>query len=357
MVLDILTVFIALSFLILIHELGHFLAARFFNILVEEFGIGLPPRLFGWKIGETLYSINLLPIGGFVKVHGEDDDSYHKSKFKKPDRAFCNKPWWQRSIVLTCGVLMNFLVAVLIISYLFTSGVATPDKVIIGEVVEGAPAFIAGIKSNDTIIEVAGKKITEVPQVTQLIAKNLEKEVNIKLERLDGERKETIDIQLIPRKNPPSGQGAIGVVLEQKIITKKYPFYLAPYHGLLTSFKMSFTLLKGIVGVFWNFIFAFKVPKDAAGPIGLYQIYSEMRKFGILAVLEVTGLISLNLAVINLFPIPPLDGSRLFLVILERIRGKKINKQLEYRFFQICFVLMILLFFLISIQDIKRLLE
>ncbi len=271
MPIDIIVVLVSISVLVLIHEVGHFLAARFFGVWVEEFGLGIPPKIFGKKIGETEYTINALPMGGFVKLHGEDEETYKDRQAKHPKRAFFLKPWWQRSAILTAGVLMNFLFALIIVSYLFTKG------------------------------------------------------------------------------------GALGIVLYQMTLVKKYPIYTAPFYGLKETVNLSYLLFKSIIGVFWDFISGFKVPKDVAGPIGMYQLYGEARKYGFEAILELSGLISLNLAVINLFPIPPLDGSKLLLVIIEGATGKKLKKEIEYRIYQASFVFLILLFLLISIQDIKRL--
>lgn len=351
MPLNLIVVFVSISVLILIHELGHFIAARFFGLWVEEFGLGLPPKIWSRKIGETTYSINALPMGGFVKIHGEDEHSYKDSQIKKPTRAFFKKLWWQKSIILIAGVLMNFILAVSVLSYLFTKGVIVPDGVLINEVREDSPAFKAGIKSGDVILKLDGQKISQILEVTKIVSQRLEKETKLTVQR----EKEELTFSVIPRKNPPAGEGALGIVLNQKVATKKYPLYKAPFYGLKSSIEMSSLLVRAIVGVFWDFISGFKVPSDVAGPIGMYQLYGEARKYGFDAVLELSGLISLNLAVMNLFPIPPLDGSRLLFVIVERVSGKKMRKEVEHKIYQISFIFLILLFVLISIQDIKRL--
>lgn len=352
---DILIVLAAISFLIVIHEIGHFLASRFFGVWVEEFGLGLPPKLFGKKIGETVYSINLLPMGGFVKTHGEEAESYKQAKVKKPKRAFFKKPWWQRSIILSAGVIMNFLFAVAVISYLFTKGVSLPDKVEIKEVKKNSPAYVAGFRMGDIISKIDGVEVNEVLKVTKIISERLDKEITFELTRTTDGTFEKITTKATPRKNPPPGEGALGVVLAQKTITKSYPWYTAPYYGLKESIEMSVLLTKSIISVFWDFLSGFRVPTDVAGPIGIYQLYSDARKYGLTAVLELSGLISLNLAVINLFPIPPLDGSRLLFVLVERVTGKKLKKEWELRLYQVSFLIMIALFILVSIQDIRRL--
>lgn len=355
MPLDLVVVFISISVLILIHEVGHFLMARFFGIWVEEFGLGLPPKLFSKKIGETVYSVNLLPMGGFVKLHGEEEGSMRHNKIKKPKRAFFKKPWWQKSLVLIAGVLMNFLLATAIISYLFVQGVPYPDKVQITQVSKNSPAEVSGFKDNDLIISVDGNKVSQILEVTKLISERLDKKTSFVVQRTVEEKSEEVTLEAIPRKNPPQGEGALGVVLSQVMGIKRYPFYTAPFYGLKSAVEMSYFLTKSIVGVFWDFLSGFRVPKDVAGPIGIYQLYGEARKYGLSAILELSGLISLNLAVVNLFPIPPLDGSRLMFIVVERITGKKLKKEWEEKLYQISFLLLILLFILISVQDIRRL--
>lgn len=353
MPLDLLVVFVAISVLILVHEVGHFLAARFFGVWVEEFGLGLPPKLISKKIGETIYSVNLLPLGGFVRLHGEDQPP--SGKIKKPGRAFFKKPWWQRSIILLAGVFMNFFLAVLILSYIFTKGITLPDRVQIKEVILDSPAAVAGIQKEDILIAIDGIKVTDVETVTKLIQERLDKQTTLEVERKQDDQTTTEIIKATPRKNPPPNEGALGVVLYQLVIIKSYPFYTAPFYGLKEAVKMSGQLIVAITGVFWNLISRFTVPKDVAGPIGIYQLYGEARKYGVSAILELSGLISLNLAVINLFPIPPLDGSRLLFIVAQRVTGKSLKKEWEEKLYQISFLLLIVLFILISIQDIKRL--
>ncbi len=345
--------FLAISALILIHEIGHFLVARYFGIWVEEFGLGLPPRIYGKKIGETIYSINLLPIGGFVKLHGEEEPANHK--VQKPQRAFYKRPWWQRSCVLVAGVVMNFLLALVIISYLFTQGVSLPSKVSIREVASNSPAEKAGIQKGDILVKIGEVEITDVNQITKIISQRGDAETSFILTRIVNDKTESITLLATPRKNPPQGEGALGIILEQHFSEKRFPIYTAPYHGLKVVFDLSGQLVQAIVGVFWGFISGFRVPKDVAGPIGMYQLYDQARKIGFSAVLELSGLISLNLAVINLFPIPPLDGSRLLFVLIEGISGKKLKKGIEEKLYRVSFLFLIMLFILISIQDIRRL--
>ncbi len=351
---DLLILLAAISVLVLIHEIGHFLAARFFGIWVEEFGLGLPPRLFGFKRGNTIYSINLLPMGGFVKLHGEEG-ALNEAKIKKPKEAFFAKPWWQKIIVLSAGVFMNFIFALLIITFLFTQGVPNPSTVLINEVNDGSPAQEAGLTPEDTIVSINGEPVKTINEVTEIVLQNLDRELTMLVKRTAYDNEEEISLIMIPRSNPPEGEGALGIELAQNFTTIKYPIYTAWFHGLLATLELSFLLVKAILGVFWDVISGFRVPKDVAGPIGMYQLYGEARKYGITAILELSGLISLNLAIINLFPIPPLDGSRITFILIEKFTGKKLRKSWEQNLYKVSFLFLIILFLLISFQDITRL--
>ncbi|EKD86491.1 MAG: hypothetical protein ACD_37C00274G0006, partial [uncultured bacterium] len=205
MLLTILVFLSILSVLVLIHELGHYLVARKFGIKVEEFGIGFPPRVWGKKIGETLYSINALPIGGFVKLYGEDEAGggnlklkLKNEKLKDIDRAFFARPIWQRALVVVAGVAMNFLLAIVIVTYLFTfEGIPTPgEKVTISEVVKGSPAEVAGIKKGDLVEKIGNVEIKDTESLIAETRKHLGEKTKITLKR--GDQSEVLEIT--PRK-------------------------------------------------------------------------------------------------------------------------------------------------------------
>ncbi|MEK9183588.1 MAG: site-2 protease family protein, partial [Patescibacteria group bacterium] len=244
MLITILVFLIILSVLVLIHELGHFLVAKKLGIKVEEFGFGLPPRAFGIKKGETIYSINWLPIGGFVKLYGEDEAGGGKvSSNHQINRAFFARPVWQRLLVVIAGVAMNFLLSIAIISYIFgVSGVRTQgDKVIVTEVVRGAPAEEAGIRKGDIIEAVNGIEITSTIELISITKEHLGEEVILKIKDQSPLKSGTKikNIKVTPRKNYPKNQGPMGVAVSQNIITKKYPWYEAPIVGTKESLKAS----------------------------------------------------------------------------------------------------------------------
>ncbi|OGG03035.1 hypothetical protein A2W14_02200 [Candidatus Gottesmanbacteria bacterium RBG_16_37_8] len=402
MLITLIVFLLILSVLVLVHELGHFIMAKKFNILVEEFGFGLPPRFIGKKIGETIYSINYLPIGGFVKLYGEDREEKEKKGKIPNDRAFYARPPWQRTVVIIAGVVMNFLLALIIISFMFTQGVLIPVKrVHIVNVDKESPAEIAGIKTNDIVHEVNGEKIQSTTSFIELTKNNLGKEITLTIMRgdslkhykninLDCNKCQYLQVRVIPRKDPPynelpdkdipeemnfltqfksslrkilhipepekiiSREGPIGVAISD-LETIVYTWYQAPIYGPIESLNLSWQLIKGIGITLWKLISFQSVAKDVAGPFGIAQITAEAVRYGgVRDVLMLLGLLSLNLAIINILPIPALDGGRLLFVVIEGITKKKIKTDWERYVHQIGMIILLLLLFLVTINDLIR---
>ncbi|OGG14581.1 RIP metalloprotease RseP [Candidatus Gottesmanbacteria bacterium RIFCSPHIGHO2_01_FULL_39_10] len=364
MLITVLVFLAILSVLVLIHEIGHFVAAKKMGIKVEEFGFGLPPRIFGIKRGETIYSINWLPIGGFVKLYGEDrEDEGANSKSQAPNsklknRAFYSRPPWQRAIILVAGVTMNFVLAVVLLSYLFTQGVMVPtDRVHIEKIVAGSPAEKAGIKEKDVVKEFrihspAGElelRITKGEELIKLTKEHLGEEITLTIER-DGKE---LPVTLTARKDYPKDQGPLGIVISN-FEEKKYPLSEAPIMGLKESLKLSWELVKGIGITLWKLISFQSVSKDVAGPLGIAQMTGQAIKFGNLAVLELMGLLSLNLAIVNILPFPALDGGRLLFVVIEALTGKKIKAHWERYVHQIGMIILLALIVLVTLNDLVR---
>ena len=347
-------IFIIIVFfvVVIVHELGHFLAAKKVGIRVEEFGFGLPPRLLKKKIGETVYSLNALPIGGFVKLHGEDDGEDLSLTGKKidPERAFFGKPKWQRALVLVAGVLMNFLLGVLVISFIFTRGVMVPtDRIHIEKVVEKAPAAAAGLESDDIILTIDGREIKKGEDIIGYTSERLGEELTLKIKR--GET--TKEVKITPRKDYPSGEGPMGVVISS-FEEKKYPLWQAPIFGIWEALKLSGLIAVSFGQIIWQLISSGTVPEGMAGPVGIAQITSEAVKFGPLAVLELMGLISINLVVVNILPLPALDGGRLFFIGVEAITGRRVKPKFERVAHQAGFAFLIFLLALLTYNDLLR---
>ena len=335
---------------------------------MEEFGIGLPPRLIGIQRGETMYSINALPIGGFVKLfgeEGEEEGSRFKVQGSKLKRAFFTRPIWQRAVVLLAGVAMNFLLAIAVLSFLFTQGVFVPtDRVTIEKVEEGSPAEEAGLKEGDVIRKIQdypGRSSTQDNPVIEI--KSAEKLINLTKEHLDEEielvvlrGEEELTFKITPRKDPPEGQGAMGIAITD-FEERTYPWYKAPFWGTYEAFKLSGVLVKGLGQTLWRLITFQPIKEQVAGPVGIAQITGKAVKFGKMAVLELLGLLSLNLAVINILPFPALDGGRLLFVGIEATTGKKIRAKWERITHQIGMTILLALILLVTVNDVLRIIR
>ncbi|MCL4382976.1 MAG: RIP metalloprotease [Patescibacteria group bacterium] len=375
MILTFIVFLAVLSLLVLVHELGHFLMAKKLGIKIEEFGFGLPPRIFGVKRGETVYSINWLPIGGFVKLYGEDEAGTHNPELlaSKQNKAFFAKSKKARALVLVSGVTMNFLLAILVISYIFTQGVLIPtDKVYVKEISAGSPAEVAGLKINDRIFLVNDEKITAISQFQELTKKNLGREISIEVTRsvdnpcplnpkvLGGYpgikiscRGENPVFSLTPRVSPPQGEGPLGVAISN-LEEKKYPLWQAPFLGTQEAVRLSGMMFFELGKILFNLITFKPVTAEVAGPLGIAQATGEAVKFGWMAVLQLVGLLSLNLAVINILPFPALDGGRLLFIALEALTKKRVNPKWEMWAHQTGMAILLGLVALVTINDVLR---
>lgn len=358
-IVTILAFIIILSVLVLVHELGHFLIAKKLGIKVEEFGYGFPPRIYGKKIGETVYSINLLPVGGFVKLYGEDDaggGSLKKTKdsnlpTKDIKRAFYARPVWQRFSVVIAGVVMNFVLAIVLISYLFgTQGVALPtNKIHVTEVLRNSPAAVSGIKVGDVIKTINGQKIISTQSFINSVKKDGGTPITLGLLR----NGKNFEVTVIPRKVFPKGEGPVGVGISN-IEVKKYKWYEAPFFGTIEAFKFSWMIVAGLGQMVSDLVFKFSKPQGVAGPVGVAQLTGQAVSYGLNATLWFTALLSVNLAVLNVLPIPALDGGRLFFITIEALTRKKVNPKYESYAHAAGLVALLGLMVLITMFDIIR---
>jgi regulator of sigma E protease len=350
--------FLILLVLVLIHEFGHYYAAKKNGVYVEEFGFGFPPKLFGKKIGETFYSFNALPLGGFVKLFGEEYHEEEKlsTKEKIPlNRAFVNKKPWQKTIIIVAGVVMNFLLGWAIYSYLLIFGIPTPSGVAVESVQKNSPAFEAGLKKNDQIIEASYKdqvkSFVAAPELVAFTKQFAGEKVNLKIQR----GKQNLILSITPRKNPPNGQGSLGIMIKQEIVIKKYPVWQAPYYGFIETASTTKRIAVEILKLPMQ-LFSEKPPAvEFAGPIGIAQYIGEARQYGINAVLQITALLSLNLAVINILPFPALDGGRLVFIIFEWVTGKRSNQSIEKYMNIFGFIALLSLSLIVTINDLLKL--
>lgn len=357
MIFTIIIFFLVLSLLVIIHELGHFVVAKLNGIRVEEFGFGIPPRIFGIRFGETLYSLNLLPFGGFVKVFGEELAEVDDSKISKKDResSFAHKKPWQKLAVLVAGVTLNFVLGWVIVSYLFTKGVPVPsDNVVVQSVSQESPASNAGLMVGDMIITAQtpdGKDTTvkETKDISQIAQKHAGKEIVLSVKRAE----KVFETNITPRANPPKGQGALGIVISNYTI-KKYSATEAPIYGLVESARITGIIARELGKTLFKFVTFQKQEAEIAGPVGIAKLTSDAAKQGIDPLLQLIGLLSLNLAVLNILPFPALDGGRAVFVIYEWISGKKVHARFEQRLNFAGFALLISLLILVTINDIIK---
>ncbi|MBI2621796.1 MAG: site-2 protease family protein [Candidatus Levybacteria bacterium] len=361
MLLTILVFIVMLSVLVLIHELGHFLVAKKFGIKVEEFGFGFPPRVFGKRIGETLYSFNALPIGGFVKLYGEDEagsgrinskSEARNSKHKDLDRAFFARPIYQRMLVVVAGVTMNFLLAVAIITYLITfEGIPVQEaSVSITEIAKNSPASLSGLQKGDVIEKIGNVEIKNTQVLITETRKHLGENLSITIRR--GNELQTIEVT--PRKDFPEGEGPIGVAISQKVEFQKYPFPQSLYQGTRQALNDSWLVVVGFKNVMIELFTRLTVPQGVAGPIGMAQLTGEFVRVGPSAVLALVYTLSLTLAVLNILPIPALDGGRLFFILIEAVTRRKMNARFEAYAHLIGLVLLLSFLALVSYKDILR---
>lgn len=339
-------VIIFLSVLILAHELGHFLAAKKFGLFIEEFGFGLPPKIFGKKIGETIYSVNWLPFGGFVKMLGENGESVEP-------RSFSSISIGRRAIIIVSGVLMNFIFGWLALSFVFMLGL--PQAVIITETAKGSPAFDAGILAGDKIISVLNEnqkiegEILTVNSFIKFIDENRGKKISVEIKR-DGE---TLNFSLAPRVSPPKGEGALGVGLVEGGMAKM-GFFGAFWEGFKTAILSVKTIAVSIFSLLIKAFVGKASLEQVAGPVGIVKITAQAGTLGFAYILQLMALISLNLAVINIFPFPALDGGRLIFLAIEKIKGSPLNHKFEKIANAAGFALLIFLMLAITIKDIIK---
>ncbi len=358
MLLTIIVFLFVLSLLVLVHELGHFLVAKKAGIKVEEFGLGYPPRMLAKKIGDTVYSINWILFGGFVKLYGEElEETSKRPRFSLGD-AFWTKSKRARTSVIVAGVLANFILAIVCFSIVYSSaGIPTKtDEVRIVGLIEGAPGMLAGFQEEDVVLSVNDVMIKDANQLIEILDQEKGKEVAIEVKR-EGEE---LTFFATPREEPPEGEGALGIVISDMEM-KKYPFWQMPFYGTIEGFKEAFAWT-GLVGqglgrMLGNLITKGEVPREIAGPVGILQITSTVARSGILTILQFVGVLSVNLAVINILPFPALDGGRLIFIGYEIVMRKRPKPQVEHWVNFIGMAVLIFLIILVTANDISRLVE
>jgi regulator of sigma E protease len=304
-----------MAVVVIVHEFGHFAAAKAFGIKVNEFGFGFPPKVVRvFRKGETDYTINLLPIGGFVKLEGENDDSH--------PRSLAGKGIGTRVIVLVAGVFMNLVLAIVLLTGLF---LFTTDEIRIGQVAPGSPAEHAGVLPGDALLEVSGEPVKTFEELAGLIASAQGEEIEWLIKRDGIEQR----VYLAPRVEPPEGEGATGIGVEIGGVQRTSPTR-SPWDALFRGVELTWS----VPGLLKDAITDWLVddgPTPFAGPVGIAQTTGEVtREAGIISLVPLAAMFSISLAIFNILPIPALDGGRLLFVLLEWVRrGKRIPPEKE----------------------------
>jgi regulator of sigma E protease len=358
-VFEIIISLVAISIIIILHELGHYLTAKKFDVKVEEFGLGLPPRLYGKKIGETIWSLNWIPFGGFVRMYGEENEKGIGKNSKDSHRAFSAKPIWQRMLITVAGCVMFWIVAFAIFVFVFTVGTYVaiedykddPNAIVqITEVKKDSPFQIAELQAGDLIKEACIKEkciqINQIRRIETIFRENAGEEVTIEIKRGDREiRKEIV----LDKDDPKIGIGLI------RIEEQSFPFLEAiPMAGERTV-NVTILIAEGLYGAVTNLIIG-EDPGELAGPVKIVGIMGNRLDLGIPHFLSFLAFLTINLAILNLLPIPGLDGGRLAFLAYEGIVKKPFPQKIE-GYLTIFFLLSLMgLMLIVTISEIHAIL-
>lgn len=354
MVLTVVSFIIVLGILVFIHEFGHYITAKKSDIMISEFALGFGPKLISKKVGETVYSIRAIPLGGFCNMVGEfpadesmpeaEKEIYDQAKEKQ--RLFNQKSALKRLAVILMGPIMNFMLAIFIFILIFAIfGVptSTTQEAVLGEVIPEQPAAEAGLRTNDRILAINGQEINSWTEMSELIRNNAGQQITVRYQR--GEQIE--EITMTPVLSEESNQGVIGIY--PQLIRESVSFVSAISLGLQQGYQVFKLTILGFVQMFRE-----SSAEDIGGPIMIASIIGQAARVGILNVLNWTAIISINLGIINLLPFPALDGGRILFIIIEIIRGKAVDPRKESYVHMIGFAVLILLMIFIIYNDLMR---
>lgn len=376
MLLTLIAFIIILGILVLVHELGHFLFAKLFKVRAEEFGFGYPPRVIGIYKDETgkrkivwgrkknvnnphtIYSINLIPIGGFVKIKGENGDE------KNDTDSFGAKKIWQRIIILIAGVSMNIILAIILLTICFNTGITTivdeanlthtknvkDLKIQVISVNKNSPASEAGLAVNDELININSLPIKSVEFLQNFTQENPGRLMD--LEILRGSEKILLKIE--PRVLPTSNNKAVLGIGLAKTAFVSYGLPSAFLQGAKATYSLTMAMFSALIDLLKNIISKGEMTAELAGPVGIAVLTGQMVDLGISYVLQFAALLSLNLALINILPIPALDGGRILFLIIEKIRRKEMNQKIEALIHNLGFALLMILIIKVTYDDLAR---
>ena len=355
MIATILIALFSLIALLVIHEFGHFILAKKFGAKVEEFGVGYPPRIFGKKIGETVYSLNLIPFGAFVKIHGEEGgiEDY---------RSFTDKPLWQRFLIIIGGVVSFWIVSAVllgIVSATWGLPQAVTDeanynlkeiKIQITQITPDSPAEAVGLKAGDILVG-----FEKVGDVQNFVTDNKGKEITLNIAR----GQEVFEKKIVPRLSFPSDEGPLGLALTRTAL-RQYSWVSAPWQGVKVSANMTASIVQGWIAAVKNVLGIAKLPSglkmEMFGPIGILDLLGQYSQMGASYFIFLFSYIAVAMALTNILPIPALDGGKMLFLAIEWLRkGKALNYKIEQNITATFFVLLIIFMIFVTVKfDIPR---
>lgn len=367
-----------LAILVISHEFGHFIFAKKTGMGVYEFGFGFPPRFLGiqfnknnkkkWRLvwGNrdldekdeeygTVYSLNWLPLGGFVKIKGENGEDANEKD------SFAAKKFWQKSLVLCAGVFMNVVLAFVLLTAGYIIGLpqnvdnmtdvsrVSDRRVEILQALPGKPAEAAGILAGDAVVQVGDLQNPRLKEMQDYVDQHKTEQLLVKIKR----NGQVIEKKIQPAIYADTGKGGLGVAIAE-IGTVRYPFFLAIWEG----FKATFWYLKEIIISFYGLLAGLfaghGVGEAVSGPVGVAVMTGRVAKLGWIYLIQFAAMLSLNLAIFNILPIPALDGGRQLFLIIARLRGKSVSQKLEQIFHTVGFALLMLLVIVVTVRDISN---
>lgn len=376
MITTIIIFIVILGLLVFVHELGHFWTARKFGVRAEEFGFGFPPRLAGyykttagkWRLvwggrevedaADTVYSLNWLPLGGFVRIKGEQGDN------KEAADSFSAQAIWKRIVILSAGVTMNIITAAVLLSTALWLGIPQIiDDVPVGaqmedrmiqvvEVLSGSAAQQAGITPGDVIISINGTSFETYEALQEYTAARAGEELTYELRR----GSEAVNAQAIPGVLEGTDRAGIGIAVAETAIVS-YPWYWAIIEGIIRTGQLLLFIVVAFWGIIVSLVTGGGVGTEIAGPVGIANMTGQVAQLGIAYLLQFTALLSLNLAIVNILPFPALDGGRIVFLSIEKLRGRPVPEKYEAIVHQTGFILLMLLVVLVTYRDIAQLIR